>query len=225
MWYGVVVASYYTKSFPKLTNYSFKSCPICDKKNREKKRFLIVKLYHKWLYNVDTQPGKPLRLVNTVCAFMLTLAVSLLISLFLFTHTHTHTHLPHPPHKHFPDSAALQLPCPVGISNRVQTVHFMSQLCTLQLLVPHYWGCCQSKESDDRLPTCQAPVECLSDWERRGWMNWNPPTWCREREFSALRLLVRSGFNLSCLVCAADQYQLYYKWSGAKPMCTVSTCT
>lgn len=67
----------------------------------------------------------------------------------------------------------------------------------------------------------------MSAWwrERQRWMNWNPPTWCPESEFSALCLLVKSGFNLSCLVCAADQYQLYYKWSGAKPMCTVSTCT
>lgn len=52
------------------------------------------------------------------------------------------------------DSASLQLSCPVRFSSRAWTLHFMSQLYTLQLLVANYCEYCQSEESYDRLSTC-----------------------------------------------------------------------
>ena len=141
-------------------------------------------------------------------------------------HTHTHTHT-----RTFLTLCSCLFPtvqlssCHAQWGSPAEHRHFISCLgSALQLLVPNYWDCCQSKESDDRLSSCQAPGECPPDLERQ-WMNWNPPTRCPESEFSVFCVLVRSGFNLSCLVCAADQYQLYYKGSRAKPMCTVSTCT
>lgn len=86
-----------------------------------------------------------------------------------------------------------------------------------QLLVANYCECCQTVESYDRLSTCWVS-ECLTSEICSN--RWSGTHWLAVRS-----ALVKSELNLSCPVWVADQYQLYYKWSRATSMSTVSTCT
>lgn len=75
------------------------------------------------------------------------------------------------------------------------------------------------------LSTCQALVITFGLTESDGDEQSGNPLRLDVQRFSALRRPASSGFNPSCRVCAADQYQLYQKWRRAKPKCIVSTCT